>query len=428
MHDPNVTDVVLLIPGFLAFDRLGKHSYFAETVSKALEDNLRLPAPRKVKVVPITMPAVDTLARRQQALVAAMRQNLTSCPNAVIHLVGHSTGGLDAELLTRAEALGGAAWSRLDTESEHPRLRLASITTIASPLAGTTLASAPLARIVGTDFVAALWKALQTARRDRTLPTVYRQLEELLKAVPRLLYDRAVHQILRVPTDLPRLLMFLWNVVHNHGLVFDLQSDDVERVMRTNEDPLLADVARARFLTIAPPNKKPSPEGKLFDSFYTATAEGAEGAPAPGFLAPLLSRVSSGQVRTLAGNPELLASLLPRLDASDNDGIVNTLRQLPPEPLARLDVELERVVAVVLADHLDVVGYYPSNQLADKNRLTRIIERGTSQNGFLESGAEFRDPELLALYARVAAHIAETSPALVHKRLASASVSAVRAA
>jgi hypothetical protein len=50
--------------------------------------------------------------------------------------------------------------------------------------------------------------------------------------------------------------------------------------------------------------------------------------------------------------------------------------------------EIERVAALVIADHIDVIGYYRG--AAD------------SDNGFLTSGSSFGDAEFESLYAAIA--------------------------
>ena len=93
-------------------------------------------------------------------------------------------------------------------------------------------------------------------------------------------------------------------------------------------------------------------------------------------------------------------ALLPAvIDATTNDGLVNSARQLvrPDDP--------KELVAVVLADHFDVIGHY--------NRAVFITdERGSDErralgSGLLRSGNHFGDDQFFELYRRVALAIAE---------------------
>jgi pimeloyl-ACP methyl ester carboxylesterase len=77
-------------------------------------------------------------------------------PDAVFHLVGHSTGGLDAELLARTPRPSDAA---RDEKTEKIRRSIRSIVTLASPLAGTSLAESPLAQFTAIDSMSDLVRA-----------------------------------------------------------------------------------------------------------------------------------------------------------------------------------------------------------------------------------------------------------------------------
>ncbi|HET6337070.1 MAG TPA: hypothetical protein VFG30_27790, partial [Polyangiales bacterium] len=73
-------------------------------------------------------------------------------PDAVFHLVGHSTGGLAAELLARTPRPSDAA---RDEETEKIRRSIRSIVT----LAGTSLAESPLAQFTAIDSMSDLVRA-----------------------------------------------------------------------------------------------------------------------------------------------------------------------------------------------------------------------------------------------------------------------------
>jgi pimeloyl-ACP methyl ester carboxylesterase len=395
----NATDVVVLIPGFLAFDKLGKHSYFAETVAKAIESDLANPVQPGVsfEILAVDAPPVDSLVARQAALLGHLRSALERNPAARLHLFGHSTGGLDAELLTRATGLGGNAWT--DTEREV-RAAIRSITTIASPLSGTTLAESPLARVFAIDSAAKAQRRL----RDGTLAASVLPALKLVTAGFQLLWDRAFLNVLDgIVNDRPVLGAFLYSVVRHHALIADLMPEHVVTVMSQPEDPLLAGIHRARILTVAPESIKRTPEGGLYDLLYSSTKDAARNEPSPAFLPQLQARFKSRKILPVLDRARL-EKLVDTLGPTSSDGVVNTLRQLPPHTRANLDVELQRVIAIALADHLDVVGYYPNNTIAAKPRA-RLRRDGSTQNGFLESGAHFRDNELRALYGLVAYEI-----------------------
>jgi hypothetical protein len=66
--------------------------------------------------------------------------------------------------------------------------------------------------------------------------------------------------------------------------------------------------------------------------------------------------------------------------------------------LRQRERELSRVVALVIADHLDVVGYFEG--------------KSGAANGFLSSGSSFCDEDLAALYRAVAGEIRKAMPSL----------------
>src|SRR5580698_5866924 len=100
-------DAVLLVPGLLGFNRFASFSYFADRVVTALRVGIESHVRRPVLVVPVsTLPAAP-LAQRQTALfenIAELRRRFSTIER--VHLVGHSTGGLDAYL-----AIGDGALS-----------------------------------------------------------------------------------------------------------------------------------------------------------------------------------------------------------------------------------------------------------------------------------------------------------------------------
>jgi hypothetical protein len=93
---------------------------------------------------------------------------------------------------------------------------------------------------------------------------------------------------------------------------------------------------------------------------------------------------------------------LPEIALGSSDGIVDTCRQVLPVTEATVERELDRVVALVIADHIDVIGYYRG--AADRDA------------GFLISGSNFGDAEFKALYAAIAE---EVVAAIDAERLAS---------
>jgi hypothetical protein len=173
--------VVVLVPGFLGFGRLGNFYYFADRVAACLrgaaEDAFGKPTP----VLGVATIPAGSLAERQQFLLRQLTvADRTLGRPARFHLVGHSAGGVDAELLRAESPLGTNPWSELDPE--HVRSRLATITTIAAPHYGTYLADSgvvgllrnPLEHLKAVPEASAV--ALQLAKLAVERPVIHEAL------------------------------------------------------------------------------------------------------------------------------------------------------------------------------------------------------------------------------------------------------------
>ena len=114
-------DVVVLVPGFLGFARLGGFYTFADRLMAALRGFLEEPLAGVVPVVPCTTLPGGALVRRQRHLLDSLVQLTEEKLRGVerIHLVGHSAGGVDAQLLACTTPLEGGPWSRADERVRH---------------------------------------------------------------------------------------------------------------------------------------------------------------------------------------------------------------------------------------------------------------------------------------------------------------------
>jgi hypothetical protein len=124
---------VYLSPGMFGFGRLASYDYFVH-VEKALGDRLRAAGDQaEIHVAHVTP---NASIRRRALKLADLVSTTCGKDDGPIHLLGHSTGGLDARLVaspTVSLGVGCATQTWLD--------RLASVTTINSPHYGTPLAS-----------------------------------------------------------------------------------------------------------------------------------------------------------------------------------------------------------------------------------------------------------------------------------------------
>ena len=125
---------IYLAPGMFGFARLAAYNYFEHLVH-ALERRYRaLGRPLEVRVVEAHPTA--SIRRRAEKLVQLLAHT-AGTDNGPIHLLGHSTGGLDARLVASPSVqLTARAQQQIGWRS-----RLCSVTTMNTPHFGTPLAT-----------------------------------------------------------------------------------------------------------------------------------------------------------------------------------------------------------------------------------------------------------------------------------------------
>ncbi len=99
---PPPTHHVLLIPGFFGFANFGSLDYFPHVEDLVREQFDRRGGTAKMWRVP-TPPTASL--RRRATTVAETALTALAEQDAPIHLVGHSTGGLDARLFATPRAV-----------------------------------------------------------------------------------------------------------------------------------------------------------------------------------------------------------------------------------------------------------------------------------------------------------------------------------
>lgn len=367
---------VVLIPGFLGFNKLGDFGYFARKVGQTLANALAdADQGRRIEVDAVETVPAGSLFERQAVLLQQLSNICAEHPGAQLHLVGHSTGGLDAELLTRTELPGAKSMDR------EVRKSIRSVITLAAPLAGTSLAASPLARFSAIDSIGDVWRAPLSLLLLRGPRAVFGALAALLRLLGR---DEAVGRVISGFLHSGDVgVTYLLSLLLSRDLIDDLAPKSVTKLMRaTSEDAALATIRRRRFVTIARRDPEGTAAGLLFSLLYDTTAREAATDDVSEQLARSELIARRPQLRVL-GQGEL-----PELGLKSNDGIVDTCRQVLPVSIETVADEIERVAALVIADHIDVIGYYRG--AAD------------SDNGFLTSGSGFGDAEFESLYAAIA--------------------------
>jgi hypothetical protein len=363
-------DLVLLLPGFFGFTRISGLYYFAERVAAAIRGGLETYLGRPVPVVPLSTLPSGSLRDRQKSLLLQLRALVKRTGGTPrLHLIGHSTGGVDAYLLMCERELSGAPWTAAQDEV---RRQLASVTTVASPLRGTCLSGGAVARF-----------ALDPRHNAKGLVMGLRLARELLP--PRMEKSLFADVISNAIAGLPDAFKLCWMLLRDRQLIGELTPDSMEQLIQDN--PRKLDVPLTSFVTAVPGDllRNSSP---FFADLYAMT-EGADTAPvsvAVKAATDLLNVRAAEAMRPAGCAPPVF---VPRV----NDGIVNSARQLldPCEP--------PTLGGIIVADHLDVLGYYDG--------VNALISGPPLNESVFRSGAGFSDDLFFQLYGGVASRIRE---------------------
>jgi pimeloyl-ACP methyl ester carboxylesterase len=368
------THHVLLIPGFFGFGRFGDLSYFSG-VREAIESSFeRLGLSVTVTEVP-TLPMSSIRFRAARVLETLAK--VASASEGPIHLIGHSTGGLDARLAIAPTASlpTGVVFDGYD--------RIKTLVTVCAPHYGTPVATyftRPMGRFLIRTVGSYLIFMLERGRvplklllrlgyfvvraRDpfRKRPGTFDELYD------KLLSDLSEPRILELAT-------FLKAVVKDQSLLFQLTPAGCDLLNACTADPKIAYasvVARA-----APPTFR-----NAWRSLRDLYAQ---------IMFPMYAFLHRAARRDELGNPpltELQLAQLGRASAivpvrADSDGVVPTLSQV-----------WGPVLYFAQADHLDVVGQYGLSTQAART------------GDWIPSFSPFGHEQFLELWTRVVHFIA----------------------
>ncbi|MED5371025.1 MAG: triacylglycerol lipase [Myxococcota bacterium] len=367
---------LFLIPGFFGFTNLGELTYFGH-VQRLLRTQLKARGLSAQIHVVATLPTA-TLPLRAQALHKAISER--SREGDRVHLIGHSTGGLDARLLVSPNLVlpSGAA-------VEDIAARVQSVLTLTTPHHGTPSA-AFLSSVQGKPILKLLSLMTLLTLRQGRLP-----LRVLLKAgecVARA-RERATGSLELVDELYGTLLgqlsadrrqgleQFLREVSEDQSLLTQLTPDAMELFNATTPDragvAYGSVVARARRpmkrdLALAVPRPYRTASQAIFRGFYALAARGEAQDIKPPVASVMLKQWAD----------------LPR--AQDNDGMVPTHSQV-----------WGQVLRAVTADHLDVLGHYADPQGEPPHYDWLISGSGFRQDHFValwEDALSFLHPQM----------------------------------
>jgi pimeloyl-ACP methyl ester carboxylesterase len=381
---------VFLVPGLLGFERFSNFGYFADRVVAALRASLEQTWNQPVPVVPVPILPTASLRERQIKLVRTLADRLHALEHEYqplrVHLIGHSTGGVDCHLLTQDAPVGGGSWDDIDPRTRALLDRIRSVITIGSPHQGACITRDPVARLLQQrdlrglpDFAGLLARFGASALGDL-------EFGDLLFSAKR---------------ELTKSAGFLRRVLARWELIDDLQPSRAPAPALRRRG-----VLRRTFVTVAGQPKPGAGAASSPDAFFRALSARASGwSTGCAEEGPLVMASVARLEQALADKADRLLIKAPsvdlpaELDAGHSDGVVNAARQLidPSDP--------DELAGIVVSDHFDVVGYYD-------RRVWITDEHGREQStlvlsGLLHSGSSFRDPQFFELYRRVADAIAQ---------------------
>jgi hypothetical protein len=363
---------LILVPGFFGFGALGKMSYFAG-VSEVLSAELTRGGLEADIVEVPTLPTASI--RHRAALVLETVAGVARKNDGPIHIIAHSTGGLDARLAIAPTA------SLPSTTGFTSYERIHSLVTISTPHFGTPLASFfgsamgyPLLRIFAGICISALERGRLPLGAAIRLGKVLTRLDDLV-GLRDTFTDELYADLLEDFTEERRqeVITFLQGVSSDQSLVFQLTSAGCDLLNACTADP-----TGVRYGSVV--TRGAAPSVTRFIRYGTNPyAQYLYG------VYMLLHRVAG------LGNGEFypapVAAQRPPLERAygavpshrDSDGIVPTLSQIWGE-----------VIHAARADHLDVVGHFGARR------------PGRVDSDWLPSGSGFDQAAFAALWASVA--------------------------
>ena len=349
---------IYLSPGMFGFAQLASFDYFGH-VSTALEQRFR--ARGRDAVVRVCEVHPTASIRRRATRLARMIADTAGDDGGPIHVVGHSTGGLDARLV----ASPSAHLPDVDRAALAWTSRLRSVTTLNAPHYGTPLA-AFFATVSGQRLlwatsaltVAALKLGAPPLAAASALVAAFGRFQ--LRGFEESLIDRMIEGVIRLLDDASskQLRDWLKLLAQDQGGIVQLMPEAMDLFQAGIEDR--PGVRYQCVATYAPRNALRdwasalrSPWGALSAMIFTA-----------------LSNITAAENERYPCAPpdgsaaaRLRGFLAEELPPGANDGVVPTTSQIWGE-----------IVWVGKADHLDVVGHFPG--------------RG-GHNDWLASGARF---------------------------------------
>lgn len=364
---------VYLIPGFFGFSNLGNVFYFRAVREALVENFAKRGEPLEIFGVK-TFPT-GSLARRARRVLEEIDKNESLSRAESIHLIGHSTGGIDARLVaSTADGLG--------LSSIRPKIadKLRTVVCLSSPHYGTPLANffttiygKKLLYFITLLVFVGLWRR-PVAFAGGVLGLGYKAYN--LLGLNETLLLQLTNQLLRefTPERQEEVRSFLDSILKDVSLMIQLTPESME-VLNATIQPL-DNVRHVSYATVSPPPIKIIDRARwrewldplsvaLYSALYSLAAKPESGYD---YHPPIEPVAFDTKVRYPFD-----------LDPTSNDGVVPTLSQIYGE-----------FRGFVKADHLDVIGHY----------LRGPLEKQDGADWFL-SGAKFALPAFNNLWSDI---------------------------
>lgn len=332
---------IYLIPGFFGFSNLGDLHYF-RTIRETLQKNF-MQEGLAVFVPGVSTSPTGSLVRRAGYVLDAIVANQSLERASHIHLIGHSTGGLDARLL--ASSARGVGAERLKAQLKE---KLRTVITLASPHRGTPLANffttiygKNLLYFVTLLIIVGLWRRPITFAAG--IFSFFSRFSDFLGLTEPLLRQLTDQLLKDFNRDREREVReFLNSILSDVSLMVQLTPEAADIFDRTVEP--WPSVRYVSYATVSPTPLKALQKRSLgslltpvstilYSTLYTLTAMAH---PNYRYHTP----VDAVELSTQKPLP------FP-LSPEDNDGVVPTLSQIFGE-----------FRGYIKADHLDVIGHF----------------------------------------------------------------------
>ena len=334
---------IYLIPGFFGFATMGGLSYFRQ-IRETLED-VFVRRGEQVEIHGVLTLPTASLTHRARHLLEQIIEHGGDQPGVEVHLIGHSTGALDARLLASPS-------THLDNVEEGAReAALKNVSTIVSisgahhgtPLANffSTLYGKNLLYFVTLMIIVGLWR-----RPIVVLGGVLGVLGKFnnLLGLDETFLNQLTNQLLKdfTPEAELEVRAFLRSILEDQGVIVQLTPEGMDLFNATTRDR--PEVRYVSYATAAPAPTQMfkqitlrhalTPLNKvLYSILWTLTSRARKGYP---YGAPMEAR----EATTGKALPFVITD-------RTSDGVVPTLSQAWGE-----------FRGVVRADHLDVLGHY----------------------------------------------------------------------